>query len=130
MDIDPTKATSYPHVDSSILQQLRKVLPKDTMAMFRSATDPTSATYILSTVKSMGSLPKEEDEIDALLSTFMQLKRGATEGVVTYTTRVQKSASLLWGTKHAFVANDMDVKCRWRVGLGLRSARSSATCNC
>ena len=43
---------------------------------------------------------------------------GATEGVVTYTTRVRKSASLLRGTKHAFVFNDMDVKRRWRFGLG------------
>lgn len=98
MGIDPNKAASYPHVNSSILQQLCKVLPKDTMALFCSSTEPTSATYIITTVKSMGSLLKEKDKIDALLSDFMQLKWGATEGVVAYTTRVQKSASLLRDT--------------------------------
>lgn len=70
-DIDPTKAVSHPHVDSSIIQQLRKVLPKDTMAMFRSSAEPTSATFILSTIKQIGSLLLEEDELDDLLKAFL-----------------------------------------------------------
>ena len=117
-DLDPTRASSYPHVDSSILQQLRKVLPKDTMALYRSATAPTSAVYILNTVKTMGSLPKTDDELDALLNAFMNIKRGSSENIVPYTTRVQKSASLLRGTKHSHSATDTDIKRRWRVGLG------------
>ena len=116
-DLDPIRAASYPHVDSSILQQLSKVLPKDNMALYRSATIPTSAVYILSTVKIMGSLAKTEDELDAILNTFMYIKRGTKEGIMPYTTRVQKSASLLCGTKNSHSANDTDIKRRWRVGL-------------
>lgn len=51
VDIDPLKEKSYPHVDASILQQLRKVLLKETMALFCSSTELSTATYILVTVK-------------------------------------------------------------------------------
>ena len=34
LNIDVTKATIHPHIDSSILQQLNKVFPKDTMVLF------------------------------------------------------------------------------------------------
>ena len=117
-DIDPQLATTYPHVDASLLRQLRKVLPKDTIALFRSSAERTTATYILSTVHTLGSLPKTLKEIDSLLTSFLHIKRGLSEGIVPYTTRVQKSAALLCGTKHSDSVSDADVKRRWRVGLG------------
>jgi len=63
---------------------------------FFSSTEPISATYILSTLKSMGSLPKKEDEIDALLSTFIQLKRGQLR-MWSHIPRVSKNQPLFFG---------------------------------
>ena len=65
----------------------------------------------------MGSLSKTEDELDAILNAFINIKRGSSESIGPYTTRVQKSASFLRGTKHSHSATDTDIKRRWRVGL-------------
>ena len=110
--IDQHRAAAHPYVDANVLHQLRKIIPKESMALYRSSATPASVFHILGTIQALGSIHNAEKELDVLLENFFKITRAPTEHVITYTTRVQKAANLLRGTKHAAAATTLDVKRR------------------